>query len=135
MENQDVQQQVQGQGQFYLIRQVILNMSKDMNFLGIMSIIYGALNCLTIIGAAIGIPVIFAGIRLREASEAFRAYADSNDMLVLERALERQSRVFYIYKIITIISLVLMALYILFIIGLLIFAGSLTNIFHGSDFV
>lgn len=103
---------------------LIDKMSKDMSFLGIMSIIGGSIACLSIIGAAFGIPVIFAGIRLRESADAFKNYSYNNDPMFLHQAIEKQSRYFFIYKVITIIYLVLIGLYLLVIILLLIFAGS-----------
>lgn len=95
-------------------RQILSSMCKDMQFLGILSIIAGALNCLSIIGAIIGVPIIFTGLRLRESSDAFQAYATTNDENALQKAIERLSRFFYIYKILAIIYLVLIGLMILF---------------------
>jgi len=103
---------------------IIVKMSKDMSFLGIISIIGGAIACLSIVGAAIGIPVIFAGIRLRESADAFKNYSYNNDIMFLHQAIEKQSRYFFIYKVLTIIYLVLLGLYILVILLILIFVGS-----------
>ena len=104
---------------------LIDRMSKDMSFLGIMSIIGGALVSLSIVGAALGIPVIFAGIRLRESADAFKNYSYNNDPMFSHQAIEKQSRYFFIYKVITIIYLVLVGIYLLLMIILLIFAGSI----------
>src|SRR5574338_1169017 len=91
-------------------------MSGDMNFVGIFYIIIGAIECLTIIGAIVGIPLIICGLRLRESADSFRMYLTSGDSFMLERALERESRFFFIQKIFLIISIVLFVLYIVFII-------------------
>jgi hypothetical protein len=103
---------------------LIMKMSKDMSFLGIIAVIAGALDCLTIIGAAIGIPVIFAGIRLRESADAFRSYALNQDTYFLHHAIERQERYFFIWKVLAIVGICLVALYIIFIIIFVIVAGT-----------
>ena len=40
-------------------------MTSDMRFVGLFTIIYGVLTCLTIIGALIGVPTIIIGLRIR----------------------------------------------------------------------
>lgn len=103
---------------------LIVKMSKDMNFLGIMAIIGGAISCITIVGAALGIPVIFAGMRLRESSDAFKNYSYNNDPVFLHQAIEKQSRFFFIYKVLILIYLAIIALYILVIIIVFLVAGT-----------
>ena len=103
-------------------------MASDMNFVGMFTIIYGAISCLSIIGAIIGIPLIFAGIRLREAVDEYKIFQTSNSSAALRRAFEKQQRYFYILKILIIVSLVMMVLYIILFIVFGIFAFSaLTN--------
>lgn len=97
--------------------QITVNkMTGDMQFVGIFYIIIGALQCLSIIGAVIGIPLIICGLRLRESADSFRGYLTTNDTGMLENALERQSRFFFIQKVLLIISIVLFVLYIVIII-------------------
>ncbi|MEJ2613468.1 MAG: DUF5362 domain-containing protein [Ignavibacteriaceae bacterium] len=97
--------------------QITVNkMTGDMQFVGIFYIIIGALQCLSIIGAIIGIPLIICGLRLRESADSFRGYLTTNDTGMLENALERQSRFFFIQKVLLIISIVLFVLYIVIII-------------------
>lgn len=112
--------------------EMVKKMAGDMKFNAIFAIIYGALTCLTIVGAVIGVPLIFAGLRLNEASDLFKAYLNSGDFLSLSNALERQGRYFFINKVLIIIALVLFALYIVGIIVLIssgLFLGS-----RGFDF-
>jgi hypothetical protein len=90
------------------------SMSSDMTFLGIVEIIIGALYCLTIIGAAIGVPMIFAGLRLKESADAFTSYTTATDSGMLRGALEKLGRHFRIHKILVIVSIVLTILYIIF---------------------
>ena len=93
-------------------------MVKDMKFVGVFTIIYGIITCLGCITAAIGIPMIFAGIRLKESADFYLAYASANmnnpDLLM--QAFEKQRKFFNIQKILIIISLILFGLYIVFII-------------------
>lgn len=89
--------------------QFIPKMASDMKFVGIFLIIAGALSCLTIIGAVVGIPTLISGLRLRESADAFTIYLERNDLSSLERAIERQSRYFFIQKVLLIISLLIIA--------------------------
>ncbi len=92
----------------------VSKMTSDMNFVGIFYIVIGALECLTIIGAIIGIPLIICGLRLRESSDSFKGYLASGDSFMLERALERESRFFFIQKVLMIITIAIFVLYIIF---------------------
>ena len=103
-----------------MLRTTITKLSSDMRFVGLFFIIVGVLYSLTVIGAVLGIPLIISGLRLRESSDSFSSYMLSGDNNMLERALERQSRFFFIQKIFIIITLVFMVLYIIAIIVLII---------------
>ncbi|MBI5323773.1 MAG: DUF5362 domain-containing protein [Ignavibacteriae bacterium] len=103
---------------------LIVKMSKDMSFLGIVAIVGGALACLSIIGAAFGIPVIFAGMRLRESADAFKNYSYNNDPMMLHQAIEKQSRYFFIYKVLVIIYLALVGIYLIVLLIIILAAGT-----------
>ena len=106
-------------------------MTSDMKFVGIFTIIYGGLTCLSIIGAVIGIPLIFAGMRIREAADEFTIFQSSNDSKALRRALEKQGRYFNILKILIIVALVLTVIYIIVIISMI---GTFMSAMSGTDF-
>lgn len=89
-------------------------MSGDMTFLGIFEIVVGALYCLTIIGAAIGIPMIFAGLRIKNSAEAFTAYVGAAESSHLRGALEHLGKHFRIHKILVLIMIGFTILYIIF---------------------
>jgi Family of unknown function (DUF5362) len=91
-------------------------MAGGMQFLGIFYIIIGALECLSIVGAIIGIPSIISGLRLRESADSFKGYLNTGDSIMLENALERESRFFFIQKVLLIVSIVIFVLYIAFLI-------------------
>ena len=94
-------------------------MAGYMKFIGILQIIGGAIYCLTIIGAIIGVPVIYMGIRLREAAEGFEKYLASDSKQDLSNAIEKQTKSFFIQFVLAIISLALLGIYIIVLIGLL----------------
>ncbi|MFH1050317.1 MAG: DUF5362 family protein [bacterium] len=96
------------------IKTIMTKMSKDMTFLAILLIIYGALSCLTIIGALFGVPYIFAGLRMKEAAEHFRNYTFGNNIAELHHGIERQQRMFFIFKVLAIIGICLFVLVIIF---------------------
>ncbi|MCK9280095.1 MAG: DUF5362 domain-containing protein [Melioribacteraceae bacterium] len=85
-------------------------MTKDMRFVGIFIIIYGALQCLSIIGAIVGIPLILIGLRMRESADQFDNFKLSNDARAMRQGFELQAKYFNLTKIIIIVSLVLMVL-------------------------
>lgn len=118
MNTQPTENRFQGFGLPY--QQILERMCKDMNFMGIMTIIWGALTCLGIITAVIGVPIIIAGIRMREAAEYFLGFAQTNDQNILWQAIERQGRCANIFKIITIVYICFLVLYI---IGIILFFG------------
>ena len=91
-------------------RSMFSKMTSDMRFVGLFTIIYGAINCLSIIGAIIGVPMIFIGIRMREAAEHFDVFRDSNDAKALRRGFESQAKFLNIQKILIIVGIVLIVL-------------------------
>lgn len=99
--------------------ETIRKMKRDMNFVAIVSIIFGSLSCLSIIGAITGVPMIIAALRLKEAAAAFDDFINTGNTGAIAYAFERQSKCFNLIKILFIIGLVLIAIYIIVIIALL----------------
>ncbi len=91
-------------------------MTKDMRFVGMFSIIYGAIACLTIIGALIGVPTIIIGLRIREAADQFAIFKMTNEAAALRNGFELQGKYYRIIKILIIVGLVLTAIYLILII-------------------
>jgi hypothetical protein len=92
----------------------IFRMSKDMKFMGIVSIVYGAISCLTIIGAIFGIPYIIMGIRLKDSGEHFQRYAEMSNPADLDFAFLKQQSFFFLAKVLTIIGIIFFLLVITF---------------------
>lgn len=111
---------------------VFSQMTRDMKFVGMFAIIMGALNCLSIIGAVIGIPYIFIGMRIRESAEQFEIFRMTNDARAMRMGFELQSKYFKIIKILIIVMLVLM------VVGIIIFFAVLipliTSIYEYQQF-
>ena len=85
----------------------------DMRFVGMFVIIYGALACLSIIGALWGVPIIIVGIKMREAADQFAIFRTTNDSAAMRNGFEIQGSFFRIVKILIIIGLVLALLFII----------------------
>ena len=96
------------------------SLAGDMRIMSWVAIIGGALNCLSIVGALIGIPVLISGLRLKEAADELDSYQQSGSTLTLSKALELQSKYFSIQKIIILIAigLVLLAFIAMFVFGI-----------------
>ncbi len=89
-------------------------MTNDMRFVGMFAIIYGALTCLSIIGALIGVPIIFVGLRMREAADQFSTFRITNNAASMRAGFELQGRFFHILKVLIIVQIVFIVLMIIF---------------------
>ena len=108
-------------------QQDVREMTGHMNFVGIMGIILGALNCLSIIGAIIGVPYIIASLRIREAADNFNRYLNEGSTVTLEMAFEKQKSAFFITKVMLIIGLVLAVVGIIFFLATMAMVGTMPN--------
>jgi hypothetical protein len=97
-------------------KMMFAKMTGDMRFVGLFTIIYGAISCISIIGALIGIPLIIAGLRLREAADQFDMFKATNNPASMRMGFELQGKYFNIQKILIIIALVLAGISIIFMI-------------------
>lgn len=91
-------------------------MTNDMRFVGMFSIIYGALTCLSIIGALIGVPIIFVGLRMREAAEQFSNFRLTNNASAMRTGFELQGKFFHLLKILIIVQIVMIVLSIILVV-------------------
>lgn len=86
----------------------------DMRFMGWVTLIYGVLTCLTIVGAVLGVPVIIASHRFIEGVNRLEVFRQSGAEADLAGGFAEMGRSFRILKIVTVIYLVLTALYLVF---------------------
>jgi hypothetical protein len=101
-------------------------MTENMNFVGMFTIIYGGLICLSIIGALVGVPLIMAGMRIREAADQFSIFKTTNNTGAMRSGFELQGKFFHILKILIIVCIVITIIYIIVII---FFLSSLFSMF------
>lgn len=101
------------------MHRVITRMIRDMKIVGIFYVVTGAINCLTIIGAIVGVPYIFAGIRLRESAAEYAGWLN-HEPGSLFRALEKQQKHFFIMMVMLVIGLALAAFFIALAIALVV---------------
>ena len=94
--------------------ETITKMARDMRFNAYYSIISGGLICLTIIGALWGVPLIIAGLRLRDAADKYDEHMRTNDIQAIYQGFEKQRSYFFIIKVFIIIGLAFFVLYIAF---------------------
>jgi hypothetical protein len=100
-------------------------MRSQMNFVGIMNIIFGALSCLTIIGAVVGVPQILSGIKLRESCENMDIFMKDGNTSQLKVSLKLMGKFYEYTKIYYIVNIVIFGLVILFYIIFFAFFGSM----------
>jgi hypothetical protein len=94
-------------------------------FVVIMSMITGCLSCLSIIGAAWGVPMIIGAIRGMEAADTLKAYVEKGEMDKALKSMGQYAQFWRLTGIGTLILLVLpIAFYILIIIGFIVFGAS-----------
>ena len=98
----------------------------DMRFIGWISLIYGILTCLSIVGVVLGVPLIIASHRFIEGVNRFDLFRQTGTQDELQAGFYELGRSFRILKILTIIYLGLIILYLAFLFlmgGLGILAG------------
>lgn len=86
----------------------------DMRFMGWVSLIYGILTCLSIVGAVLGVPLIIASHRFIEGVNRFDLFRQTGTHDELQAGFYELGRSFRILKILTIIYLILIVLYLAF---------------------
>lgn len=94
---------------------VLEKLAKDMEFSSIFLIVAGAITCLGIITAIIGVPYIIMGLRGRDAAKELRYYLVENNKRAIGLSFINLGSLFRNMKILIIIQLVFIALYIIFI--------------------
>ncbi len=87
---------------------------KDMRFIGWVSLIYGILTCLSIVGAIVGVPLIIASHRFIEGINRFDLFRQTGTQDELQAGFYELGRSFRILKILTVIYLILIVLYFAF---------------------
>lgn len=92
---------------------IIDSLSGWMKFIGIYTVVIGAITCLGIITCAIGIPMIFSGLSLVRAAKSITLYQRINNPFSLNDFLLSLGKYFKIQGIFIIIGIVLSIVYVM----------------------
>ncbi len=77
----------------------------DMKFVGVTAMIYGVLNCLSLAGAVMGVPIIIAANRFLEAVKILEEYRRTARQEDLATAFHELGRSFRLLKIVVLITI------------------------------
>lgn len=100
----------------YYEKNIIIKLGCDAKFVGLLNIIIGVLNCLSLYGIPSGVLTIITGMKAKDAGNHFQNYATYGDEAEEYRAIENLGNYFKWMKISIIVGIVIMA--IVFIISL-----------------
>lgn len=93
-----------------------LKPSRWIQFLSISILILGGFSCLTVVGAIIGVPMIFAGLRLQKGYKSFIQYSETGNANAMFETIENYHKFFKIFGIISLVHIIFFALYFIVII-------------------
>lgn len=96
----------------FVLYPVLDSLAGWIKFMGIFTIVMGAITCLGIITAAIGVPMILSGISLNKASDNLNLFKNFNSPYTLNEIFTHLNKYFKIQGIFVIIAVVLLILYI-----------------------
>jgi hypothetical protein len=102
-----------------MLHSIIDSLSGWMKFIGIFTIVIGSITCIGVISAAIGIPLIFAGIALIKGSKSIKNYKQYSSPYTLHEVFTSLNKYFKIQGILAIMGIVLFAIYIVVILFVL----------------
>ena len=84
-----------------------------MRFMGRALLVYGGLCCLTLVGAAAGVPMIMTARRFLKGVDDFDVYRRETDLKALKAGFEEMGRSFRLMKILTLITVAVGFLYLM----------------------
>ena len=82
----------------------------DMKFLGVAAMIYGIMNCLSLAGAVMGVPIIIAANRFLESVKILQEYRLSGRPEDLASGFHEMGRCFRLLKIVVLITIAMSVL-------------------------
>ncbi len=95
--------------------ETISKMGRDLRFIGTFHVVYGAIQCLSIIGAVVGVPYILFGLRTRDSGDEFVRYALATDEVTLDDALRHLADGAKMLKIACFVTTALLVVHLLFV--------------------
>jgi ABC-type glycerol-3-phosphate transport system permease component len=93
----------------YRAKSIVSKLGADSKVVGVLNIVLGVLNCLTISGIISGVIMIITGMKAKEAGDHFQNFSAFSDEAEEYRALESLGKYFRWMKISIIVSLVVIA--------------------------
>ncbi len=82
----------------------------DMKFVGVAAMIYGVMNCLSLAGAVMGVPIIIAANRFLESVKILQQYRSSGRQEDLATGFHEMGRSFRLLKIVVLITIAMSVL-------------------------
>jgi len=92
----------------------------DMKFVGVSAMIFGIMNCLSLAGAVMGIPIIIAANRFLESVKILQEYRLSGRREDLATGFHEMGRSFRLLKIVVLITI---GMYVLGFVAMFLFGG------------
>lgn len=126
---QNIQNQGGNQQNNFVMPSIIDTLSGWMKFIGIYTIVIGAITCIGIITAALGVPMIFAGIALTKGSSSIKLYKEYSSPFILNELFTSLNKYFKIQGILAIVGIVISIIYFVFI--LFFSAMAINGFFQG----
>ncbi len=102
----------------------VMKMVPDMKAVSIFMIVTGVFSCLSLIGLIAGIPLIIAGVKLKDSASAFNSFTAQENPGLLNNGvqnLKEHYRMMKWYFILTVIALLISAVLLLFVLQALIY--------------
>jgi len=112
----------QNQQNNFILHSIIDSLSGWMKFIGIYTIVIGAITCIGIITTAIGVPLILAGIALTKGAKSIKSYKEYNSPYTLNDLFTSLNKYFKIQGILALVGIVLSIIYIVFILFISVMA-------------
>lgn len=97
----------------YREKSIVSKLGSDSKLVGILNIVLGVINCLTISGIITGVIMIITGMKAKEAGDHFQNYSAFSDEAEEYRALESLGKYFRWMKISIIVTLVVVVVMII----------------------
>jgi ABC-type glycerol-3-phosphate transport system permease component len=97
----------------YRAKSIISKLGADSKLVGILNIVLGVINCLTISGIISGVIMIITGMKAKEAGDHFQNFSAFSDEAEEYRGLESLGKYFRWMKISIIVSLVVVVVLII----------------------
>ncbi len=105
--------------------ETLAKLGRDLRLIGTFHVVFGAVQCLSLVGALVGVPYILFGLRSRDSGLEFARYAELADELTLADAHRHLADGMKMLKFACLATIVLLA--ISFVVSVFVIASILTH--------